>query len=59
MAQHSFGIPCDIVDIVELGKKHDIFVMEDCAITLDSSINGIKVGNWGDAAIFSTDLLNL
>jgi dTDP-4-amino-4,6-dideoxygalactose transaminase len=29
--------------------------MEDCAITLDSSINGIKVGNWGDAAIFSTD----
>lgn len=30
-------------------------MIEDCAITLDSSIDGIKVGNWGDAAVFSTD----
>lgn len=29
--------------------------MEDCAIALDSSKDGIRVGNWGDAAIFSTD----
>lgn len=55
VAQHSFGIPCNIPEIVELGRKHGIFVIEDCAITLDSSINGIKVGNWADAAIFSTD----
>ncbi len=55
VAQHSFGIPCDIQPIIELGKKHGIFVVEDCAITLDSSINGIKVGNWADASIFSTD----
>jgi perosamine synthetase len=55
VAQHSFGIPCDIDQIVILAKKKGIFVVEDCAITLDSSLNGIKVGNWGDAAIFSTD----
>jgi dTDP-4-amino-4,6-dideoxygalactose transaminase len=55
VAQHSFGIPCNIREIVELGKEHNIFVVEDCAITLDSAIEGIKVGNWGDAAIFSTD----
>ncbi|MBI5677958.1 MAG: DegT/DnrJ/EryC1/StrS aminotransferase family protein [Planctomycetes bacterium] len=55
VAQHSFGIPCNIPNIIEIGKRHGIFVMEDCAITFDSSINGIKVGNWGDAAIFSTD----
>ncbi len=55
VAQHSFGIPCGIQPIVELGKKRDIFVLEDCAITLDSSIDRIKVGNWADAAIFSTD----
>lgn len=30
-------------------------MIEDCAITMDSTINGIKVGNFGDAAIFSTD----
>jgi dTDP-4-amino-4,6-dideoxygalactose transaminase len=55
VAQHSFGIPCDIQPIVELGKRRNIFVMEDCAIALDSSVEGIKVGNWADAAIFSTD----
>lgn len=55
VAQHSFGIPCNIGEIVELCRKKGIFVLEDCAITLDSSIDGIKVGNWGDAAIFSTD----
>ena len=55
IAQHSFGIPCEIREIVELCEKHDIFVFEDSAIALDSSIGGIKVGNWGDAAMFSTD----
>lgn len=55
VAQHSFGIPCKIKEIVELGRQKDIFIIEDCAITFDSLINGIKVGNWGDAAIFSTD----
>jgi perosamine synthetase len=55
VAQHSFGIPCRIKEIVELGRRKGIFVVEDCAITFDSSIDGINVGNWGDAAIFSTD----
>lgn len=55
VAQHSFGIPCKIDEIVALGKRENIFVLEDCAISFDSSIDGKKVGNWGDAAIFSTD----
>ncbi|MBW2599874.1 MAG: DegT/DnrJ/EryC1/StrS family aminotransferase, partial [Deltaproteobacteria bacterium] len=55
VAQHSFGIPCKIDRIVEIAGNRNIFVLEDCAITLDSSYKGIKVGNWGDAAIFSTD----
>ena len=55
VAQHSFGIPCDIDQIINLAKDRGIFVIEDCAISFDSSIDGIKVGNWGDAAIFSTD----
>lgn len=55
VAQHSFGIPCNVPVIAEVGKKYGIFVMEDSAIALDSAIDGIKVGNWGDAAIFSTD----
>jgi perosamine synthetase len=55
VAQHSFGIPCDIKQIVELAKRKKIFLLEDCALTLGSMVNGVKVGNFGDAAIFSTD----
>ncbi len=55
VVQHSFGIPCNIHPIIEVAKKHNIFVMEDCAIALDSSVDGTTVGNWGDAAMFSTD----
>ena len=55
VAQHSFGIPCRIADIAELARKRGIFLMEDSAISLDSAIHGVKVGNWGDASLFSTD----
>lgn len=55
VAQHSFGIPCRIQPIVELAKSNSIFLLEDCALTLGSSISGVGVGNFGDAAIFSTD----
>jgi len=55
VAQHSFGIPCNVPAIVDVGKKWGVLVIEDSAIALDSTINGIKGGNWGDAAIFSTD----
>jgi len=55
VAQHSFGIPCNIEPIVEFAKSRSIFLLEDCALTFDSSLNGISVGNFGDAAIFSTD----
>jgi hypothetical protein len=55
VAQHSFGIPCEIKDIVEFAHKNNIFLLEDSAITFDSIYHGISVGNWGDAAIFSMD----
>ncbi len=55
IAQHSFGIPCEIEEIVKIGKEKNIFVLEDCALAFGSSINGVPLGNFGDAAIFSTD----
>lgn len=55
VAQHSFGIPCSIAEIAEIAKKEKIYLVEDCALTFDAAINGITVGNWSDAAIFSTD----
>jgi perosamine synthetase len=55
VAQHSFGIPCDIEPIVELAKERKIFLLEDCALTLGSKVDSVIVGNFGDAALFSTD----
>lgn len=55
VAQHSFGIPCEIKAIKELASARGIFLLEDCAITLESRVNGVRVGNFGDAALFSTD----
>lgn len=55
VAQHSFGIPCKIDEIVELGKREGVFVLEDSTLALDSSLKGIKVGDWGNAAIFSME----
>lgn len=55
VAQHSFGIPCDITPIVEIANDKNIFLLEDCALTLGSKRNGIVAGNFGDAALFSSD----
>lgn len=55
VAQHSFGIPCDIEPIVNLAQHHNIFLLEDCALSFGSSIGSVTVGNFGDAALFSTD----
>jgi dTDP-4-amino-4,6-dideoxygalactose transaminase len=55
VAQHSFGIPCKIEEIVKIAKVNNIFLIEDCALTLGSKSNGVVVGNFGDVAIFSTD----
>ena len=55
VAQHSFGIPCNIEAIVKFAKSKNIFLLEDCALTLGSRVNGLTVGNFGDAALFSTD----
>lgn len=55
VAQHSFGIPCDIRPIADLARERDIFLVEDCALTVGSSVDGIVCGNFGNAALFSTD----
>lgn len=55
VAQHSFGTPCRIDEIAELCKEKSIILIEDCAITLDSSYRKKTVGNFGDASIFSSD----
>ena len=55
VAQHSFGIPCDIINIMKIANSRKIFVLEDCALSVGSAIDGKILGNFGHAALFSTD----
>ncbi len=55
IVQHTFGIPCNIQPIIKYTKENNIILIEDCALSFGSSIDGIKVGDFGDASIFSTD----
>lgn len=51
---HEFGVPDPKTKaIVELAREKDIPVVEDCAHTFDSKIDGKFVGSFGDYAIYS------
>jgi 8-amino-3,8-dideoxy-alpha-D-manno-octulosonate transaminase len=47
------GAPADIEAIQQVTSKHGLFLLEDCAQCAGGSINGRKVGTFGDMAIFS------
>ncbi len=53
IVQHTFGEPAHLEAIQALCKKHNIFLIEDCAHSLSGSFKGSKLGTFGDAAIFS------
>jgi perosamine synthetase len=50
---HLFGNPCDIDEIVELGDRHGIPVIEDCAQAFLASYNNKFVGTAGKMVCFS------
>lgn len=50
---HLYGYPCDMDRIMEIARKYDLFVIEDCAEAIGSEYKGRKVGTFGDIACFS------
>ncbi len=51
---HIAGIPADIEGILEVARKHNLLVVEDCAQAHAARIRGRLVGTFGDVAAFST-----
>lgn len=50
---HIFGHPSDMNAIMDIAKKYNLKVIEDCAQSFGASINGKKTGSFGDAGCFS------
>lgn len=51
---HYAGLPIDLTEIRKICKKKKIYLIEDCSQGPGATINGKKVGNFGDIAVFST-----
>ncbi len=50
---HMSGAPADIAAIQKVTRNHGLFLLEDCAQCAGGSVDGRKVGTFGDMAIFS------
>jgi UDP-2-acetamido-2-deoxy-ribo-hexuluronate aminotransferase len=53
MVVHLFGQPADMDLIMEIAKKHNLYVVEDACQAIGSSYKGTRVGAIGDVACFS------
>ena len=50
---HIYGQPCDINTIMEIAKKHNLKVIEDCAQAHGANYKSKRVGSIGDIGCFS------
>jgi dTDP-4-amino-4,6-dideoxygalactose transaminase len=50
---HLYGCPADMDPIMKIAKKHNLFVLEDCAQAHGAKYKGQLIGTIGDAASFS------
>jgi dTDP-4-amino-4,6-dideoxygalactose transaminase len=50
---HILGLPADMVSIMKIANKHDLFVVEDACQAWLAEINHQKVGTFGHAGCFS------
>ncbi|NTV30055.1 MAG: DegT/DnrJ/EryC1/StrS family aminotransferase [Candidatus Omnitrophica bacterium] len=53
IAAHMFGRPCDVVALKELCCKKKLVLIEDVCQAESSSLDGRKLGSFGDLAAFS------
>lgn len=50
---HLYGNVCEMDEIMEIAKEHNLMVLEDAAEGLGSEYKGKKCGSIGDAGVFS------
>lgn len=50
---HLYGQPANMKVIMEIAKKYDLFVIEDCCQAIGAEVDGQQVGSFGDVGCFS------
>ncbi len=50
---HTYGHPAEMDEIMDIGKEHDLPVIEDCSHAHGAKYKGQKVGTIGDIGCFS------
>lgn len=53
MVVHMYGHPCDMGPIMELAKRHQLFVVEDCCQSHGATYEGQMTGSFGEFGVFS------
>ncbi len=53
MVQHTFGLPAEMDEILEICRLNNLILIEDCAHSLGATYKGKKVGMFGKVAFFS------
>lgn len=50
---HYFGFPYCTTDVQELARRKNIYLIEDCALSIGATYQGRKLGTFGQFAVFS------
>lgn len=53
---HMLGNPCNLDAIMEIAKKHNLYVLEDCCQAVGASYKGKRVGTYGNIGAFSLNV---
>jgi dTDP-4-amino-4,6-dideoxygalactose transaminase len=53
LVAHLYGNACELDKIIEIVKHYNLQIIEDCAQSLGGTINGKKLGSFGDFTICS------
>jgi dTDP-4-amino-4,6-dideoxygalactose transaminase len=54
LAVHIYGVPCDVVALQAIAKRHRLALIFDAAHAFDTRIDGVPIHQFGDATIYST-----